>query len=359
MALSYFRSIKTFLAIKKNVIKWLETKHENIIPVLLTKIHLQDAKFMEYLIDFFDNNSRIKPVMLLYITKVEKNMLQQKNIRFKQFSVNIELMEKLYSAVSLIDNYADFTDFKEYAYNNALSELIHLCSPDLLRNASADKSGGKRIFDAAYGNIYRLLGAAYPEDKKSDNSAHAVQTKKRDVSISDGQSVVDSISNGIAICNKELLKLIKVISENNNIKINLYFEYEKWNTSIAFIDFYIDLNNVYGAGATSLLEGINGFLTAESGWEYALRIYKDKAVLYKYSSDGASIVSDLPVNDASVLIPQKYIRGNPVNWGYQAVIVSEVDGKKIIIDFLNQSAKTKEAVLSEKPFQSSAVRLRK
>ncbi|OEG70784.1 hypothetical protein ATZ36_17580 [Candidatus Endomicrobiellum trichonymphae] len=87
---------------------------------------------------------------------------------------------------------------------------------------------------------------------------------------------------------------------------------------------------------------------AESGWEYTLRIYKDKAVLYKYSSDGAS-----------VLIPQKYIRGNPVNWGYQAVIVSEIDGKKIIADFLNQSAKTKEAVLSEKPFQSSVVRLRK
>ncbi|MDR0800285.1 MAG: hypothetical protein LBN01_01975, partial [Endomicrobium sp.] len=148
-------------------------------------------------------------------------------------------------------------------------------------------------------------------------------------------------------------------SENNSIKINFYFEDEKWSESIAFIDFYIDLNNVYGAGATSLLEGINGFLTAESGWEYALRIYKDKAVLYKYSSDGASIVSDLPVNGASVLIPQKYIRGNPVNWGYQAVIVSEVDGKKIIADFLNQSAKTKEAVLSEKPFQSSAVRLRK
>jgi hypothetical protein len=60
-----------------------------------------------------------------------------------------------------------------------------------------------------------------------------------------------------------------------------------------------------------LLEGINGFLMAGSGWEYALRIYKDKAVLYKYSSDGASIVSDFPVNGASVLIPQKYIRGDP------------------------------------------------
>jgi hypothetical protein len=77
---------------------------------------------------------------------------------------------------------------------------------------------------------------------------HAVQTEKRDVLVSDGQSVVDSISNGIAIYNKELLKLIKVVSENNSIKINLYFKDEKWNESIVFIDFYIDLNNIYGAG---------------------------------------------------------------------------------------------------------------
>jgi hypothetical protein len=79
----------------------------------------------------------------------------------------------------------------------------------------------------------------------------------------------------------------------------------------------------------SLLEGINGFLTMESGWEHALKMCKDKAVWYKYSWEGASIISDLPVNGNSVLISQKYIRGNLVNWGYQAVTVSEVDGKKL------------------------------
>jgi hypothetical protein len=41
------------------------------------------------------------------------------------------------------------------------------------------------------------------------------------------------------------------------------------------------------------------------------------------------------------------------------VIVSEIDDKKIIVDFLNQSAKTREAVLSEKSFQLSVVRLKK
>ncbi|OEG70786.1 hypothetical protein ATZ36_17590 [Candidatus Endomicrobiellum trichonymphae] len=66
---------------------------------MLTKKHLQNAKFMEYLIDFFDNSRYVKP---LYIIEVEKNMLQQRNIRFKQFPVNTELMEKLCSSVSLI-----------------------------------------------------------------------------------------------------------------------------------------------------------------------------------------------------------------------------------------------------------------
>jgi hypothetical protein len=107
------------------------------------------------------------------------------------------------------------------------SELVYLCSPYLLRNASADKADGKRIFDATCGNIYRLLGAAYPENKKPDNSVHAAQTGKRNVFVLYGQSVVDNISDGIVIYNKGLLKLIKVVSKNNSIKINLYFEDEK------------------------------------------------------------------------------------------------------------------------------------
>jgi hypothetical protein len=43
-----------------------------------------------------------------------------------------------------------FSDFEEYVYNNARSEFVYLCSPSLLRNASADKAGGKRILDAIY-----------------------------------------------------------------------------------------------------------------------------------------------------------------------------------------------------------------
>jgi len=62
--------------------------------------------------------------------------------------------------------------------------------------------------------------------------------------------------------------------------------------------------------------------------------------LYKYFFDGVSIVSELLFVGNSVLVPQKYIRGNPVNWEYQAVAISDFGGEeeKVIIDFLNQGA---------------------
>jgi hypothetical protein len=125
------------------------------------------------------------------------------------------------------------------------------------------------------------------------------------------------------------------------------------------MDFYIDLNNIEGAGSTSFLSGINGFLTTDSGWEYSLRIYKDKAILYKYSSDGAAFISNISVCDGSVLIPQKYIRGNPANWGFQAIVVSEITKEKVVIDFFYQGDNTKDKILSTKPFQVSAIRIRK
>ena len=175
------------------------------------------------------------------------------------------------------------------------------------------------MFDATYDNIHRLLGAFELGENKISESY--VYSDEKNISISSNkQTSVELISDGISINNDGLLKSIQVIAKNNNIKINFSFKDDKWDDNIAFIDFYIDLNNIDGAGSTSLLSGVNGFLTTESGWEYSLRIYKDKAVLYKYSSDGASYVSNLIVSgDASILIPQKYIRGNPSRWVYQSI----------------------------------------
>ena len=62
------------------------------------------------------------------------------------------------------------------------------------------------------------------------------------------------------------------------------------------------------------------------------------------------------VKDNVVYIPHKYIRGNPSNWGYQAIVVAEKENKKHIIDFLNQSSRSKESIISANPFEVSMVR---
>ncbi|MCA6071223.1 MAG: hypothetical protein LE168_02365 [Endomicrobium sp.] len=353
--ITIFSLYKDFPYNQADVMKWLESKREDVIPILLTKKHLQNVMLMEYLITTFDNSKYICPVTPMYVSKVKSDLLQQKTVYFKQVAINKMIMDKLFSAANLIASYANTSNFKEYAYNNARNELVYLCNYNLLKDVSSGVSNRKRMFDAAYDNIYRLLGA-FELEKNKINEPY-VYSDKKNISVSNKQTSVELISDGISIYNDGLLKSIQVIAKNNNIKINFSFKDDKWDDNIAFIDFYIDFNNIDGAGSTSLLSGVNGFLTTESGWEYSLRIYKDKAVLYKYSSDGALYVSNLTVSgDVSILIPQKYIRGNPSRWGYQSIAIAENNGRKVIVDFLNQSDKTKDEILSITPFLISAVR---
>ncbi|GHT65501.1 hypothetical protein AGMMS50222_07710 [Endomicrobiia bacterium] len=348
-----FSIYKNFPYNQIGVMKWLESKKENnIVPVLLTKKHLQNVKLMEYLIDAFDNSKYIMPATPWYISELKNNLPVQKNIHFKQLLISPSVKEKLFLAVDLINNYANKPNFKEHAYTNVQSELACLCSYNLLKDVLLDRPDGKRMFDSTYKNIYHLLEASEPEDEK----AHSIPATKK-VFFSNIQTFVEVVPDGVSISNEGLLKFVQVLSKDNNIRIDFSFKSEKWNDDIAFVDFYIDLNNIKGAGSTSFLSGVNGFLTTDSGWEYSLRVYKNKAVLYKYSLNGASFVSNLSVCGGSVLIPQKYIRGNPANWGFQAIVVSEIGGEKAVVDFFNQSSNTKDKILSTKPFQVSAIRI--
>jgi hypothetical protein len=343
---------------QQEVMKWLESKHEDIIPVLLTKKHLQNAKFMEYIISLFDSSKYIKPATPLYIAKVKSDMLQKKDIFFKSISLNTDILEKLSSAAEAISNYAGSSSFSETVYSNAQSELIYLCRQDVLKGVSSDNISGKRMFDAAYSNIYRLLGLqtkGLQYGKNIDKHITSIDMQKT-ANISNVQTTVEIVQGGVSIYNDGLLKLVQVVSFNGGIKINLYFNGDNWNKEISFVDFYIDLNGISGMGGSSFIPGVCGFLVADSGWEYALRIYRDKAVLYKYSVDGSSIISNLAVSGNSVVIPNKYIRGNPAKWGFQAIVVSEKASKNTIVDFLNQGPKDKNKIFSAKPFQVPLVR---
>ncbi|MDR2251779.1 MAG: hypothetical protein LBD98_02995 [Endomicrobium sp.] len=357
--IAVFSLYKNFPYTQQEVMKWLESKREEIIPILLTKKHLQNVKFMEYIIGLFDGSKYIKPAMPLYIAKVKSNMLQQKDILFEKVLLNPNLDEKLQSAAQSISSYMDSPSFSKTVYSNAQNELVYLCGQDVLKEMSSDSVSGKRMFDAAYNNIYRLLGLqtkVLQDSKNIDKQILPSVDMQKTTNVSSGQTSIEIISGGVSIYNQGLLRLIHITSKDNVIKINLSFNGAGWNEEVSFVDFYIDLNGISGMGGSSFIDGVSGFLIADSGWEYALRIYKDKVILYKYSVDGASIISNLAVVDNSVSIPTKYIRGNPAKWGFQAIVVSEKMGRRTVVDFLNQTSKTKNEIFSLKPFQAPLVR---
>ncbi|MCL2145281.1 MAG: hypothetical protein FWH43_07330 [Endomicrobia bacterium] len=356
-----FSIYKNFPNAQKDIMKWLEARKETVVPVLLTKRHLKNAELMGYIIDLFDRSKYIKPAVPLYISLVESEMIAEKeSVSFELLSVRPAVMTKLYSAVSFINEYKDSGDFLGYSYKNAQSELVYLCSHDLLKGVSANKTASQRMFDAAYNNIFRLLGAEAPSDK----DLYAKKPAVKDGNLYAGteevmHTEINPTDGGISAENDGIIKNLTVVSKDGSINITLSFEDEKGKEEISYIDIYIDMNNFEGAGSTSMLPGAGGFLTPDSAWEYALRVEKDKVTLYRHSADSMTFLSEIQYSGQSFSIPQKYIRGNPANWGYQAVAVIESEGRSKIADFFVQSSQSRESFLSVKPFQIPAVRIKK
>ena len=276
-----FSMYKNFPTAQKDIMKWLEARKETVIPVLLTKKHLRNVDFMKSLIDTFDRSQHIKPAVPLYVSLVKHDMIAEKDaVSFELLSVRPTVMTKLYSAVSFINAYRNSNDFLEYSYKNAQSELVYLCSYDLLKGVSANKTASQRMFDAAFSNIYRLLGAEAPSDKE-------LYAKKPDIAGGDLyagteeviHTEVTAINGGVSVENDGIVKNLTVVSNEGGINIGLSFESGQWDEKIAYVDIYIDMNNLEGAGSTAMLSGINGFLTPDSAWEYALRVSKDTVLL--------------------------------------------------------------------------------
>jgi len=352
-----FSIYKNFPTAQKDVMKWLEGKKDAVVPVLLTSKHLSDPEFMGYVIDLFDRSKYIKPAVPMFIVAAESGKIwQKKDVAFDQLKVKNTIMSKLYSAASSIGEYKSSKDFTDYAYKNAQSELMYLCSYDLLKSVSANKVSGQRMFDAAYNNIYRLLGAQLPSGEKAALPSKGVYAGTTEEVL---HTNVEQIDGGVSITNSGIIKSVSVTADSSNINIVFAFDGDKRDPQVSFIDFYIDLNNIEGAGLTSMLSGANGFLTPDSAWEYALRIDSSKASLYKYSAEEAVFVADFPVDAYCVAIPQKYIKGNPANWGFQAVAVIQTEGKSKIIDFLAQSSQSRENLLAVKPLQIPAMRIKR
>ncbi|MDR3243251.1 MAG: hypothetical protein LBT79_00720 [Elusimicrobiota bacterium] len=351
-----FALYKNFPTNSNDVMKWLSSTNESVIPVLLTDKHLSNAALMSYLVELFDKSLYIKPASPLYLNDKEKEKFSlRNNVVFSKTKISPSIMEKLASAADVIRKYRNMSGYSQVSYKNAQSEFLMLNDYQLLSGVESKSVESKRTFDAIYDNIFKLLGAAMFSDSEMEKMSVSVNTGEENQIIAD----IWQIDGGISVANSDLIRNLSVISSENSIKVSLKFDTEDWNGDISFVDIYIDMNNIEGLGSTVMLKGIKGFLDSNNGWEYAVRMYKDRALLYRDSPDGSVLLGEFPVRNNSVNI-NRFIRGNPRNWSVQAVAVNSSSGDNEVIDFLGKSnRRAKKDILTSAPLEIPAIRIKK
>lgn len=101
------------------------------------------------------------------------------------------------------------------------------------------------------------------------------------------------------------------------------------------IDLYIDINHRPRAGMTRPLDGRPLRLFPDNAWEYALEINPARAVLYAVTPKGPVIAGTFLPKAAdgavTVRVPREALKGNPLLWGYAALLLAPKDGKNFTI----------------------------
>lgn len=114
------------------------------------------------------------------------------------------------------------------------------------------------------------------------------------------------------------------------------------------IDIYIDLNGHIGAGSTEFLPGHQGFTDEDSAWEYAISLKDNASQLFKYQLGGSPPykIADLPVSKFEygfdIVVPEKYIKGDPAMWGY---VVAGFGADGAAFDILGYTPSAGESVI--------------
>lgn len=101
------------------------------------------------------------------------------------------------------------------------------------------------------------------------------------------------------------------------------------------IDLYIDINSRPRAGWARPLSGRPFRFSPDSAWEYALGINPEKAILYENTGKGPASAGSFPLkleNGAvTVTVSRSALKGNPLRWGYAALMLAPKGRKSFTI----------------------------
>jgi hypothetical protein len=265
---------------------------------------------------------------------------------------------RLAQARSMIEDYKNSGKARIATLDSLREELFPLYSFEFLaRFQKFPTQADEQMFDARLSNVYKLLNRAQPSisgETPSITPAAGVllnyQAESRDSSL----QFLNAVSSGAVFAVKGLS-----VSLNDQLITYKVDFLGTPSTGTFFVDIYMDLNNQRGAGMTSLLPDLKEYMEPRSAWEYAIRIDKRQASLYRSGEQGPALISSLETKgDFTVNVSSKALRGNPLNWGYQVVAAGPTgkSGKLGILDFIYKDPDARKEILNSTVIQLPALR---
>ncbi|MHB0995137.1 MAG: glucodextranase DOMON-like domain-containing protein [Elusimicrobiales bacterium] len=108
------------------------------------------------------------------------------------------------------------------------------------------------------------------------------------------------------------------------------------------LDLYMDINHRPRAGLARPLEGRPLRMFPDSAWEYALEVTPQGASLYKITPRGpartGSFQPKAENGAVTVSVPRALLRGNPLRWGYAALLLAPAGETELsIADYIAAS----------------------
>jgi len=318
---------KKFPLSEKQISTWLSQNQRKIMPVLLTEQHLKNDKLMAYIINLFENSKNTG--IILPADVVNKTAQLEKVVLYKDKYIPKDILVKIAKAADEVDSQED-----SQMYETILSELSNMYSYIMITRIIKKDEIAKKLFDISYKNIFKISGEDVPEE---DKQKIVIKTNEQETT----ESSFVRTDKGYKLNSTGLIKSFEIRSNDGYVDF-----FVNSDSDIENFDIYIDMNGIIDTGEHKLLKPLEGFVTPENCWEYAIRVRGNNIEVHKYLIDSPSVVRKLVKAENKVRIPRSVLRGNPFNWAYQVVVVKDEQ----VADFLANS-KEREKFLNTTPLQ--------
>ncbi len=339
--------------------KWINSRPEQFVVIDLGDTNGLDGDFMNELAVYIRQSSSVRTVTPEIVLSKYKDKVQDLGDKPVESDVNsLTRLPLVWYELGVvrktIENYKNSGSAKLETLEKLREQLYPLYSYKLIE--SLKKSPSKEnveAFQKKVSAIYAILNL--PVDASIMSLPSIQQLRPFSLELS---------TQSLVVINSESTRPTKNITQFVvTVTTDTVTYFVDLDTSVPhgplIVDIYMDLNNQVGAGLTKLLPGLDCFLEEADAWEYALRIDKDKALLYRAGRFDPVMIKQFNMQMPWELeIPRSMLRGNPLLWGYQVITATARDKTPgyDVNDFIAKDDDTRKWLLGITAPQLPAVR---